>query len=166
MLMLYFVSPYHTHPSNNQPTRGNIFLQGNPLSRFYIYLISQGDADTDFVLCGMKEDGVQVSPACPRWWSNLFFWQIWYFQLQTRRSYLPKSCLSDIVMFISRYQAKCPNTVWPLIFFNSRHEGHICPNSVVLASRSSGSRTIVHTNLGDFFLSWISLTEIDFAIQE
>jgi len=29
-----------------------------------------------------------------------------------------------------------------------RHEGHICPNSVVLASSSSGSRTIVHTNLG------------------
>merc|ERR1712130_123892 len=57
-------------------------------------LAGQGDADTDFVLRGMKEDSVQVSPACPR------------------------------------------------------HEGHICPNSVVLASRSTGSRTIVHTNLG------------------
>jgi len=52
------------------------------------------DGDTDFVLRGMEEDSVQVSPACPR------------------------------------------------------HEGHICPNSVVLASRSTGSRTIVHTNLG------------------
>ena len=46
-------------------------LQGNPLfllkKNSSIY---QGDADTDFVLSGMKEDGVQVSTACPR--SNLF----------------------------------------------------------------------------------------------
>merc|ERR1712037_1003947 len=57
-------------------------------------LAGQGDADTDFVLRGMEEDCVEVSPACPR------------------------------------------------------HEGHICPNSVVLASSATGSRTIVHTNLG------------------
>jgi len=57
-------------------------------------LAGQGDADTEFVLHGMEEDGVQVSSASPR------------------------------------------------------HSGHICPNSVVLTSSSTGSRTIVHTNLG------------------
>ena len=29
-----------------------------------------------------------------------------------------------------------------------RHPGHACPNSVVLANASTGTRTIVHTNLG------------------
>ena len=29
-----------------------------------------------------------------------------------------------------------------------RYEGHVCPNSVVISNVTSGSRTIVHTNLG------------------
>ena len=71
----------------------------------------------------MKEDSVEVSPACPR------------LENCTRLNF-------DIS--------------------TSRHEGHICPNSVVLASCATGSRTIVHTNLGPIIISIIP-TQIDFA---
>ena len=32
--------------------------------------------------------------------------------------------------------------------FNWRYESHVCPNSVVITNVTSGSRTIIHTNLG------------------
>ena len=33
-----------------------------------------------------------------------------------------------------------------------RYSGHICPNSVVLTNKITGSRTIIHTNLGEQML--------------
>ena len=58
-------------PPNGQcPNRGATFFVGasltSPSLGGFSNSISQGDADTDFVLRGMEEDGVHVSPACPR----------------------------------------------------------------------------------------------------
>ena len=34
------------------------------------------------------------------------------------------------------------------IKYSNRYEDHVCPNSVVISNVTSGSRTIIHTNLG------------------
>ena len=42
-------------------------------------------------------------------------------------------------------------------------QGHICPNSVVISNITTGSRTIIHTNLGLPELSLQHFTDINLS---